>query len=182
MRLKQLVISPHEVYWWFSQPLHSRRFNAQCYETVKLSLVIFFSSLSVLWLACRAGYLLFNWLRLRTEHHELVSIHTQPHNEICFCFELGSRWEAHPRSGSPSWLGEPTELSCYPLQSDSSGVRQIALHIISSYHTLGRLDSSIDRVGGVLLSWYGPLASTSLQIASAGSEHHGRKRRSQPVD
>jgi len=41
---------------------------------------------------------------------------------------------------------------------------------------------SLSPTAGGLFSSHGPLASTSLQIASVGSDHHGKTLRSQPVD
>jgi len=40
------------------------------------------------------------------------------------------------------------------------------------------LEPSFQRV---FLFWFGPLARTSLETASVGLDHHGKKWRSQPV-
>jgi len=53
--------------------------------------------------------------------------------------------------------------------------------LVKAWICIRRIAGSSLTAGGVFFR-YGPLTSLSVQIASVGSDYHGKKWRSQPVD
>ena len=118
---------------------------------VHLSFHVLRRTLPLLWWSCRVRYLRCHQLRLAwCTTSELISSNDTPHSESFFCFELGSKWEAHTDNGRPIWLGfglrfswlgtqcSTTELSPTPYEKDDENI-WLFLFLLCMYNTSAQI-------------------------------------------